>query len=292
MILTRIDGTVILNLKTAGSASEVVREALRRKLDLTDASFYGDLTGLDFTGATCYNAEFHKVTLDLCNFTATNLRRVMFYECSAELAVFHGADMDNVNMQDCRFTSCDLAGAQLSDATLHRGYYTECSFYRARAQNIAVSGIRFTACDMRYMIFKSTVAKACRFTGCDFSESEFGRAVSRMNKMMECICPLTGKNLDHSKRQYVKRSASSWVAFFKELRLKHGYSQEFVARAVGTMTSTIKRMESGGIAGNIILLIGLMRLYNLSLADVYYGAGNTNTVAEETSELRDGAAAV
>lgn len=281
MTLYRIDGTVIL--KTGGSLSEVVSEALRRKLDLTDATIEGDMTGVDFTGATLYNAEFRNATLDLCNFTGANLRRVAFLNCKAELAVFHGADMDNVNMQNCSFLGCDLAGAQLSDARIHRGFMTECSYHRARAQAITVTDVRFTACNLTSMVFRNTLSKACRFTGCDFTDSEFGHSRAQKNTILECICPQArrGKDEDYDKRKAVQQTVKSWVEYFKKLRERNGYSVEFVARAVGATPAVIRGLESSGKGGNIILLIGLMRLYNLSLADVYYGTGDAGEMADE-----------
>lgn len=281
MTLYRIDGSVIL--KTAGSLSDVVKEALRQRLDLTDATLEGDLTGVDFTGATLYNGEFRNATLDLCNFTGANLRRVLFLNCKAEMAVFHGADMDNAKLQACAFNGCDLAGAQLSDALLHRGYMTDCNFHRARAQMVTAQGVRFTACNLTDMIFRSSAAKGCRFTGCDFTGSDFGRAINQLNALIECNCPLTGKNLSYHKRQATVKAAKGWIGYFTKLREAHGYSVEYVARATGMTPAAIRGMERGKIS-NIVLLIGLMRLYNLSLADVFYGARNEGQVAETASE--------
>lgn len=273
MNLRRIDGTPII--RTRGQCAVV--QAIKRGLDLTDASFDElDLRAVDFTGVTLYNAEFRHCQLDGANFTGANLRKVDFFKCKGELLAFHGADMDDAAFRECKFSVSDFSGAQMSRVRMASTYLTDCTFHRVRSTLLTLNGTRFTGCTISDTKITGGTGTRCRFTGCSFTGSDLGKFVYSVSEFVDCTC--NGWAYDVKMRQpkhSAEAEAKVWVEMFAELRKEHGYTLQYVADAICTSRASLSHMESGHmVTGDINKLIGLMRLYKLSLNDLYRRVAN------------------
>lgn len=57
----------------------------------------------------------------------------------------------------------------------------------------------------------------------------------------------------------------------KSIREKRGYSQEYVAKAIGMSQETVSQYELGTRTPTIIIARKIAKLYNVSLDDIFFG---------------------
>lgn len=273
MQLLRIDGSLIF--ETKGGLKHTLTEALRRKLDLTDLYLLKvNISGIDFTGASLYNAEFESCLMNGCNFKDANLRRARFSKCKADDAGFQEADLDSAIFQSSHFMGCDFSGTQVSRSELIDCFFTCCNFNRMRAYTLTVTDCRFRHCAMREIrISNTTRCNEVQLVDCDLRDSDIGRLTYTKSSHQHCVCDglrCAGQAFTSKVRNLSEEQAIRWAKYFDKLRIERGWSMDYVADAIGANMGFVMGLAEGKSVTNLPRLIALCRLFNITLADIYY----------------------
>jgi len=71
------------------------------------------------------------------------------------------------------------------------------------------------------------------------------------------------------------------ILFIRQERLKRCWTQDFVAKKIGTTKQTVQYLETGKIKPSYEVLVKLENLYNLSHRDLFQQIPNENILSEK-----------
>ena len=203
------DGNIIFKYDCEDNTiKKTVEEAVRQKVDLFYANFYGaDLRFANLKGAHLNNADLHfanlrSANLKEANLSEANLNYVDFYGADLRCSQLNKASLNNAYVCNANLRFANLKGAHLNNADLFKA-----NLYGADLSNTDFSYAKFNGTDLSCTNLSGANLRCADFSYADLSNSVFH------NTLINQAYFITAKNIPPLPMNLPSGEFIGWKAF-------------------------------------------------------------------------------
>ena len=198
------DGNIIFKYDCEDNTiKKTVEEAVRQKVDLFYANFYGaDLRFANLKGAHLNNACVCSADLRSANLKEANLS-----EANLNYANLYGADLSNTDFSYANFYGADLRYSQLNKASLNNADLFKANLCGADLSNTDFSYAKFNGADLSCTNLSGANLRGANFSYADLSNSVFH------NTLINQAYFITAKNIPPLPMNLPSGEFIGWKAF-------------------------------------------------------------------------------
>ena len=203
------DGNIIFKYDCEDNTiKKTVEEAVRQKVDLFYADFYGaNLRSANLEGAHFNNAYVCNADLSFANLKGAHLNNA--YVCNANLhsANLKEANLSEANLNYAYFYGADLRCSQLNKASLNNADLFKANLYGADLSNTDFSYAKFNGADLSCTNLSGANLRGANFSYADLSNSVFH------NTLINQAYFITAKNIPPLPMNLPSGEFIGWKAF-------------------------------------------------------------------------------
>lgn len=191
---------------TGTSFGDVVQQAIKQKVNLSNANLSGtqighpngplELTNAQFAGASFVGADLSDAVFTNCNFAGSDLTGASlssakptagrrFKSCNFKGANLTGANIFKSLLKDCNFDDATMKGSKCSGTS-----FESCTFNGANLKEVDISQAQFEYCKLAAVTLAGAYFKDSRFNWCYLNNADLTN--SFVGPTIFTDCNLTG----------------------------------------------------------------------------------------------------